>query len=251
MFEITQNGEIAVVTMVHGKANTMDVEFCEGIVAHFEKLKKSDAKAVVLTGRGKIFSAGVDLVRALDGGANYFRKFLPALSKAFEAIFFFPKPVVAAINGHAIAGGSVLACCADRRIMATDAGRTGVPELAVGVPFPTMAIEVMRFSVSHCHFQEIILGAGTYAPAEALSRGLIDEVVEPHDLLKRALVVAEGFAAIRHNAFSVSKKQIRQPVADRYQSESKRFEEEINGLWCAPEAFARIRDYVARTIKKA
>jgi enoyl-CoA hydratase len=251
VFEITQNGEIAVITMIHGKANTMDLEFCEGIAARFKELEKSDAKAVVLTSRGKIFSAGVNLVRALDGGANYFREFLPALSKAFEAIFFFRKPVVAAINGHAIAGGSVLACCADRRMMATDAGRTGVPELAVGVPFPTMAIEIMRFSVSHCHFQEIVLGAGTYTPMEALSRGLIDEVVEPHDLMKRALAVARGFAAVRHDAFSVSKKQIRQPVADRYRSESQRFEEEINGLWCAPDAFARIRDYVSHTIKKA
>lgn len=250
MIEIAHRNEIAVVTMNHGKANAMDVEFCEEIAAQFEKLKKDRAKAVVLTGQGKIFSAGVNLVRALEGGPDYFRKFMPALSKAFEAVFFFPKPVVAAINGHAIAGGCVLACCADRRIMGKSAGRTGVPELAVGVPFPTIAMEIMRFSSSHRHLQEIILSASTYEPDEALARGLIDEVAEPADLMNRALAAAANFAAIRTEAFAISKRQLRQPVADRYQSESKRFEAAVNELWYAQEAFDRIRGYVSRTFKK-
>ena len=110
MIDISEQGEIAIVTMRHGKANAMDLEFCEAIAARFEELKKSKAKAVVLTGEGKIFSAGVDLVRALDGGAHYFHKFLPAMSKAFVTVFFFPKPLVAAVNGHAIAGGCIIAC---------------------------------------------------------------------------------------------------------------------------------------------
>ena len=251
MFEITRQEEIAIVKMNHGKANAMDVEFCEEISAQFESLKKDRAKAVVLVGQGKIFSAGVDLVRALDGGPDYFRKFMPALSKAFYSAFFFPKPVVSAINGHAIAGGCVLACCADRRIMGKIAGRTGVPELVVGVPFPTIAMEIMRFSSSHHHFQEIILSALTYSPDEALLRGLVDEVAEDAGLLERAIAVAKDFAAIRPEAFQISKRQIRQPVADRYHSEAKHFETAINELWFAPEAFDRIRSYVTRTFKKA
>jgi len=66
MIDVSEQGEIAVVTLRHGKANAMDLEFCEAITACFEELKKSKAKAVVLTGEGKIFSAGVDLVRALE-----------------------------------------------------------------------------------------------------------------------------------------------------------------------------------------
>jgi len=251
VIEITHQEEIAIMTMTHGKANAMDVEFCEEIAAQFEGLKKDRAKAVVLTGKGKIFSAGVDLVRALNGGPDYFRKFMPALSKAFEAVFFFPKPVVSAINGHAIAGGCVLACCADRRIMGKAAGRTGVPELAVGVPFPTVAMEIMRFSSSHRHFQEIILSASTYLPDDALLRELIDEVADDAKLVDRAVAAARNFAAIRTEAFEISKRQIRQPVADRCLTESKRFEAAINELWFAPEAFDRIRNYVSRTFKKA
>jgi len=250
MIDIAQQGDIAIVTMRHGKANAMDLEFCEAIAARFDELKQSKAKAVVLTGEGGIFSAGVDLVRALDGGPEYFHRFLPALSKAFVTVFFFTKPVIAAVNGHAIAGGCVLAACADRRLMARDGGRVGIPELRVGVPFPTIALEVMRFTVAARFIQDVFLTGATYSPEDALLRGLADELVEPRDLMQRAIAAAEQFATIRTDAFALTKLQLRQPVADRCASEAKRFETAVNELWCAPEAFERIRAYVSRTFKK-
>ncbi len=146
MIDVKSDAGIAVLTLMHGKANALDIEFCEALAARFVELRVTDAKAVVLTGQGKIFSAGVDLIRLSEGGADYVRKFLPALHKLYDAVFNHPKPVVAAINGHAIAGGCVLACCADRRIMANDGGRIGVTELLVGVPFPALAFEIMRHS---------------------------------------------------------------------------------------------------------
>ena len=136
MIELTQKGDVAILTMNHGKANALDLELCAALVARFEQLRASSARAVVVTGQGRIFSAGVDLLRLSAGGAAYVRQFLPALHKLYDTVFFFPKPVVAAVNGHAIAGGCVLACCADRRLMARDGGRIGVTELLVGVPFP-------------------------------------------------------------------------------------------------------------------
>ena len=125
MINITQQGKVTVLTMNDGKANTQDVEFCREIKRCFEELRSTDTQAVVLTGQGHIFSAGVDLVRLTNEGADYVREFIPALSQMFETVFFFPKPVVSAVNGHAIAGGCVLACCADYRIMAQGNGRIG------------------------------------------------------------------------------------------------------------------------------
>jgi len=140
-------GGIAVVTLVYGKVNALDTEFCEALAARFAELRSGDTKAVVLTGQGKAFSAGVDLIKLSQGGADYICAFLPSLHKLCETVFFHPKPVVAAINGHAIAGGCVLACCADRRIMARGPGRIGVTELLVGLPFPSLAFEVVRATV--------------------------------------------------------------------------------------------------------
>ena len=157
MIELSHRGGIAIVKMVHGKANALDIEFCDALAAQFEALRGSDARAVILTGQGRMFSAGVNLIRLSEGGAAYVRRFLPALHRLYDTVFFFPKPVVAAVNGHAIAGGCVLQACADRRIAARDGGRIGVTELLVGVPFPPLAFEVMRFATPPAFFAETIL----------------------------------------------------------------------------------------------
>src|SRR6266508_2977293 len=151
----------------------MSMEFCEALTARFAAL--SSARAVVLTGSGHIFSAGVDLKRLVEGGAAYVRKFLPALSTMLGTVFSHPAPVVAAINGHAIAGGCVLACAADRRLMARDGGRIGVTELLVGVPFPPVAMEIMRYAIAPQFFADAIYSGATYTPLEAVARGFIHE----------------------------------------------------------------------------
>jgi enoyl-CoA hydratase len=87
MIDIKSQAGIAVLTLTHGKANALDIEFCEALAARFVELRNSDAKAVVVTGQGKIFSAGVDLIRLSEGGAAYVRKFLPVLHKLYDAVF--------------------------------------------------------------------------------------------------------------------------------------------------------------------
>src|ERR1051326_7335712 len=168
MIELSHRGGIAVVKMIHGKANALDIEFCEAIAAQFEALRGSDTRAVVLTGEGQMFSAGVNLIRLSEGGAAYVRRFLPALHRLYDTVFFFPKPVVAAVNGHAIAGGCVLECCADRRIAMAGGGRIGVTELLVGVPFPPLAFEIMRFASPPRYLADGMFSGATFTPDVAL-----------------------------------------------------------------------------------
>ena len=103
----------------------------------------------------------------------------------FAAVFSYPKPIVAAINGHAIAGGCVLACAADRRLMAREAGRIGVTELLVGVPFPPIAMEIMRNATAPQYFEDAHLRRRDLSAARGASAlGLVDEVVEPDALAR-------------------------------------------------------------------
>jgi enoyl-CoA hydratase len=249
MIDVVITEGIATMTLKHGKANALDIEFCEAIAARFIELRRSEAKAVVITGQGRIFSAGVDLKRLSQEGAAYIRKFLPALHKLYEAVFFHPKPVVAAINGHAIAGGAVLACCADRRIMAHVPGRIGITELQVGVPFPALAFEIVRFATPERYLAEFTLGAATYASDAALQRGWVDEVVEPNALMVRAATAAKSLAALSPPAFAQTKSQIRQAVSERLNRSGAVTDAAVAEIWAAPETIVYIRDYVERTLK--
>ena len=250
VLDIIEQADIAVLRMDHGKVNALDVELCRQLVARLEELGTSSARAVILTGQGGVFSAGVDLLRALDGGKAYLRDFLPALRKLFDVVFFYPKPVIAAINGHAIAGGCVLACAADQRIMSRGAGRIGVTELLVGLPFPAIALEIMRFTAVSEYLREVLFGAGRYPAEAAAARGLVDAVVDPEALLGAALDAAQSLASLSTAAFSLTKSQVRQPVLDSMRGYAGAFDAAVDEIWLSRQTASRIRDYVTKTFKK-
>jgi enoyl-CoA hydratase len=250
MIDLEVRDQVAVLTLQHGKANAMDTTLCEDFLKRLDELRTSPARAVVITAQGNIFSAGVDLVRALEGGPDYFKSFLPPLRRAFDTVFFYEKPVVAAVNGHAMAGGCVLTCAADRRLMAQGNGRIGITELLVGVPFPVIALEIMRFAAAPQHFDRIVYSGATFAPEAAVGLGLIDEVVPAEALLTRAIAAAEALAALGPEAFALTKRQIREPVRERLERDGPRFDPSVDAIWYAPETTVRIRDYVTRTFKK-
>lgn len=216
MIERSDDDGVAVLRLAHGPVSAMDVELCLAIAEHLRALADEPVRAVVVTGTGKAFSAGVDLRRYLAEGAEYVRRFLPALCEAFLAGFELPKPLVAAVNGHAIAGGCVLAATADHTVMADGGGRIGLPEVRVGVAFPRVALEVMRYAVGDVAARQLVLGAQTYVPADALALGLVDEVVSGGELLPlavhRALVLAD---AVPPDAFAATKRQLRRDHLER------------------------------------
>jgi enoyl-CoA hydratase len=251
VINVEQRDRLSIFHMGHGKANALDTEFCQALTARLEEHRSSATQALILTGHGQIFSAGVDLLRVLDGGSSYLTAFLPALRTVFEALFCFPKPVIAAINGHAIAGGCVLACAADCRLMAAPSGgRIGVPELLVGVPFPTIALEIMRSITAPQHLPAILYGGATFDPAHALERGLVDALVPPDMLIQQAVASAEGLTALPPSAFALTKQQMRVPFLRRAREDGAQFDVTVQELWEAPTTLSAIRAHVARTFKR-
>jgi enoyl-CoA hydratase len=189
LISVETQGRVAVVQMAHGKANALDTALCQDLVAQLGELERGGYRAAVLTGRGAIFSAGVDLMRLCDGGPDYLNEFLPALSKAFLAVFSCSVPVVAAVNGHAIAGGCILACACDHRVMNASHGRIGVTELLVGVPFLVTALGILRFPVGTHRLKELTYFGRTYPATDAMGLGLIDEAVAEKSVLERAVAI--------------------------------------------------------------
>ena len=239
---------IATLRLAHGKANTLDLELLEAAALAIAETAASDARAVILTGRGSIFSAGVDLVRVVDGGRAYAERFLPALSRLLLDLFSMPKPLVVAVNGHAIAGGCIFTLCGDYRLMAQGSGRIGMPELLVGVPFPGTVLEVVRFAVPAQHVQSLMYTGRTVPPDEALRLGIIDEVTG--DLPERANAVARQLAALPQEAFLLAKRQLRDKAISRAKHYANETDASVLDQWSDPATLTQIREYLAKTVKK-
>ncbi len=237
MIEREEREGIVTLRLAHGKASAMDVELMEALMSALDGAM--DARAIVLTGTGSIFCAGVDLFRLTSEGAPYVERFFPLLRDMLQKLFALPVPVVAAANGHAIAGGCILVCASDYRLMADGNGRIGVPELLVGVPFPEVALKVMQFAVPNV--APLVITGKTLLPREALEARMIDEVVDAASLLERAHAVALQLGAIPRESFRLTKRVLRGLPAD---------DAAALKVWSDPAIHQHIKDYLARTVRK-
>ena len=178
-----------------------------------EELAADPPPAVVLTGREGFFSAGADLKVAPTLDAAGQRAMVEGINGIFAGWYGFPRPVVAAVNGHAIAGGLILALCADYRVGSTE-GRYGLTELKAGLPYPAVAMAVVRAELHVPAARRLVLGADLVSAEVARDAGAFDEVAEPDQVLHRATEVARGLAALPAEAYAKVKGQLRGPVLD-------------------------------------
>jgi len=207
---VAHRGRVAIVTLSRPPANAMDLELTEEIAAVFKGLRQEKALgAVVLTGQGKSFCAGVDLKAVPGFNEADQRRMVNALNAAFYGVYSCPAPVVAAINGHAIAGGLVLALCCDWRIAVNTPFLVGLTEVRVGVPYPVAAMEVTRQELRTDTARRLVLFGQNIPSAAAVEAGVFDETVDPDTLLERALAKAGEFAALPRAAFVRSKRDLR------------------------------------------
>jgi len=163
---------------------------------------------VVVTGREGFFSAGVDLKLAPSLGPEAQRQMVAGINRLFEGWYSFPRPVVCAVNGHAIAGGLILALCGDYRL-ANGEGKLGLTELRAGIPYPAMAMAVVRAELTPPVARKLVLKADLLDQRAGLELGLLDELCDPGDLLPRALEAARQLAELPAGAYELVKRQLR------------------------------------------
>jgi enoyl-CoA hydratase len=249
MIELLREGKAWVLRLAHGKANALDTPLMVELTDALHEVEQSDAGAVVLTGQGSMFSAGVDLLQLLNGGRQYAAEFLPRMCEGFRALYEFPKPAVAAVNGHAIAGGMILSSACDYRVMARGA-RIGIPELRVGVPFPLVALEIVRSALSPERAQQAILFGRVLEADAARDAGYVHEVLDTGEVLARAVARAEELAASPGGSFRKAKLDLRRPTIELLDRAEAASDAHLVDAWSSPVVTEAIRSYVAKTLKK-
>jgi enoyl-CoA hydratase len=238
-------GSALVIRLDRPPVNALDADTLHELADRLDAARSAAVASIVLTGTGSVFSAGADLVRVLEADAADVDAGIDALSRAFEALFVFPRPVVAAVNGHALAGGAILTCCCDYRIMSSAAGTIGAVELRAGVPFPAWALEVLRHAVNNHHLQEVVFTGRAYTPDDALTKGLIDEVVPEAELMARALQMADELAAVPPVTYSLMKEALRRPAIDAAVRGTSATDDQIKAAWGSGEVQDAIRKLLA------
>ncbi len=195
-------------------ANAIDEKLLDSLTKGLRAAVDAEKKAVVLTGYDKFFSAGLNL-KSLPEDRDGMASFVDSFEEANLAMLQFPLPVVAAVNGHAIAGGCVLACATDLRIGAEGNYKLGVSEVSLGIVFPASAFEIMRHTLTPASVPDVLLGAKLLIPHEARDAGILHRIVSAESLLDNALAAASELGNKPRSAFHHSKLALRAPMLER------------------------------------
>lgn len=248
LVHVERRGNLAIVRFDRPPANALEREAVVQIGAAFAEIETdASAGAIVFTGTGSFFSAGVDLKAVPAYGPPEQRAMVDELNRMIGRVYGYPLPVVGAINGHAIAGGMVCALLCDHRVGARGRFQIGLTEARVAIPFPMAAMEVVRAELPPAQARRFVLRARNTDPEGALAAGALDELCDPEALLPRALDVARELAALPRAAYGRIKRQLRGPALARIEDCVERGTDPLRGGWLGDET----RDASAGTLASA
>ncbi len=211
------------------KKNAISTSIIESLA---RALGDADDEPLLLTGAGNVFSAGLDLTEVASFDLVHARRMLAALEGLVQALFDHPAPTVALVNGHAIAGGCILALCCDVRVAPPDpAARVGLNEVALGVEFPPRVMALVRYRLSPAAAERAVLGSQLLDPAAAREAGLLDEVTADADAVARARL--EALARFPRAAYAAAKAALHRDALAVPEAEVRRFEAESLPRWAS------------------
>lgn len=195
--------KVALITIDDGKANALSPDVITAISAALARAE-GDGAAVVLAGREKRLSGGFDLSIMMQG-ADPARNLVTAGAELMLRLYTFPRPVVVACTGHALAAGAILLLSADIRIGARGDFKIGLNEVAIQLTLPLFALELARDRLSKRYFSQAVTQARIFDPEGAVDAGYLDAVEAPERVVEAALARAATLAALPEQAFRNTK----------------------------------------------
>jgi len=245
--DITRKDGVAVLSLHRGKVNAFNDSVVKEFRTILDGLARDDSVgALVLTGHGKFFSFGFDVPELYLLPRDEFSSFLRAFTGLYTSIYTYPKAVIAAINGHAIAGGCMVAIACDQRFMAETGGKIAINEITFGSTVFAGSTEILRACVGHRNAETVMMSGAMFDPDEALAIGLVDAVVPDEDLLPLAIEEAATAASMHAAAFQSMRGLLRGRIAERILSHEDDSIREFVEIWYSPSTREQLKKIVIR-----
>lgn len=233
---VEQHDAISVLRLNRPPANAFCLELAHEMEAALASDAVQNATALVVTGTGAFFSGGLDLKRVPTYSPDQQREFLGILNRVVGRLYASPVPVVAAVNGHAVAGAFILALTTDYRVGPTGNARFGLTEARVGIPFPAVPMIILLAECAPQDVRFITLPARNFGVEEALRRGIFDELQPPDGVLQRALEVARDMATMPAESYRRIKQQVRAAALAEIETMIEAGADPMLEGWFGPEA---------------
>ncbi len=234
-WEIERTGDVAIMRMNSNPMNVINEGFFSDLEEAFATLESDHAESpVVLTSSQRAFSAGLDLKYHFSLFTNgdeeeiwqWYKRFRGALLRVFN----YEKPVVAAVNGHAIAGGLILALCCDYRVCVDSGARFGLNEITIGFPLPSAIAQIMLYVLGTATAQRVITTGFLYEPHDAVALGFFDESCEADKLLSHCIEFAGQYGPSLIPGYTFSKRALRREVVANMEGACAELDRELPGI---------------------
>lgn len=246
--KLTKTDGLARLVMDRGKTHALDPVIVDELRTAFNDLRSDESvKAVILTGAGdRYFCNGLDVAALLELKNGEMVRFFDSFIALYTEMYLFPRPLVAAINGHAMAGGLILAMTADFRLIGAENRYVGLTEVRLGLPVPDGAVQILTSIVGNRIAQRLALSGEPLLPEAAYRAGLINEVTSFKHLDEVAETVARDLATVPGTAYGYTKRYMRLPTASAMQATAVQSRDEFLHCWNLPETRATLEKLAAR-----
>lgn len=247
----TTNDGLATLRMEREHGNAIDATLMRDLLAAMrETARDSEVRGVLWTSGGKLFCPGLDLIDLVERDRAYLSEFLRDFHACLLALYTYPKPLVVALAGHALAGGCILALSADWRVLQRGSV-VGLNEIRAGLALPFDVAEILRASVPPHRLEEVALLGRNYTNDDALATGLVHEIHDAAGFEAHCLARLEGFASRDLGAFARTKQYLRAPAVERIQAQGAGRDDEFLDGWFSDSARRRVREIVAELRNRA
>ena len=245
--KLEQHDGVATLYLDRPPVNAVDTELLRSMAEQLAQIEATaDVRALIMTGAGTCFSAGLDLKAVPRYSPAEQRDMLTTLNRTLGRLYSLPIPTVAAVNGHAIAGGLVLALACDYRVGAATGGcQLGLTEARAGIPFPAAAMAIVQAELAPAVARRTTLVARNIGPEAALASGILDELQSPDQVLSRAHAVAHDLGAIPRTAYARIKRQLRAPAIAHIERTLSAGDDPMLASWLSAETQAAAASLLA------